>query len=322
MGPIMIDIAGTRLTDTDRALLRHPNVGGVILFSRNYQDKTQLQTLINEIRESSDQPLVVGVDQEGGRVQRFRDGFTRIPPANLYRQHANGEQLAYDAGLVMATELIECGLDFSFSPVLDIGEACAAIGDRSFGGNTEEVYRFALPYLKGMRDAGMATTGKHFPGHGGVVTDTHYASASDPRSDLLETDAQIFKRLIEEDLLDAVMPAHVIFPAYDSQPASGSSFWLKTVLREQFGFSGVIFSDDLGMKGADVMGSYLDRGQQSLDAGCDILLLCNNPEGQDEMVQGLKARGEAPLAPLVAKQSRVDSVRYQEAVERIRALTW
>ncbi|WP_413112854.1 beta-N-acetylhexosaminidase [Thaumasiovibrio sp. DFM-14] len=326
MGPVLIDIDGTQLTDEDRTLLNHPNVAGVILFTRNYQDREQLLRLTEEIRQCKTTPTLICVDQEGGRVQRFRDGFSAIPPAGAYRQHSNGKEIAQSAGWVMATELLAAGVDFSFAPVLDIGEQCAAIGNRAFGLTVEEVQQYAGAFISGMKSAGMPTTGKHFPGHGGVLIDSHLATPYDQRNDILETDMQVFQQLIENDQLDAIMPAHVIYPAYDPQPASGSSFWLKTILRNRLAFKGVIFSDDLNMKGADVMGSYAERGMQALASGCDVLLLCNNREGLKELLNNLPIQpANNKLAKLyienkTAAVQQMATPKWKEAVQTITAL--
>jgi beta-N-acetylhexosaminidase len=275
MGPLWLDIEGYELNAEDREILGHPTVGGVILFARNYAEPRQLQALSRSIRQAARTPILIGVDQEGGRVQRFVDGLTRLPAASAYAGHPDDERLAELGGWLMACELIACGIDLSFAPVLDIGFQSRAIGDRAFGEDSETVIRLSRNFLQGMKSAGMATTGKHFPGHGGVVADSHHEAPYDRRENVIETDMRVFRTHIAQQLLDAVMPAHVTYTHYDPQPASGSSFWLKDVLRRQLGFQGIVFSDDLSMAGASVMGDIVSGARQALTAGCDMILVCN-----------------------------------------------
>ncbi|EVT90496.1 beta-N-acetylhexosaminidase, partial [Vibrio parahaemolyticus] len=283
MGPLWVDVAGYELTAEDKEILEHPTVGGLILFTRNYHDSEQLQALTQSIRKAVKRPFLIGVDQEGGRVQRFREGFSLIPAADEYAKHHNGEELARMGGWLMAAELIAHDIDLSFAPVLDKGHQCKAIGNRAFGEDADTILRYSTAYMQGMKSVGMATTGKHFPGHGGVIADSHLETPYDERSDIFEQDMAIFKAQIDAGILDAMMPAHVIFPNYDSQPASGSEYWLKHVLRQQLGFKGLIFSDDLTMEGAAIMGSPAERGAQAMKAGCDMLLMCNKREAQVEV---------------------------------------
>ena len=301
MGPLWLDVAGYELTAEDKEILQHPTVGGVIHFSRNYHDNQQLLALNTAIRKAAKRPILIGVDQEGGRVQRFREGFSRIPAAKLFGEQAQGEQKAELGGWLMAAELIAHDIDLSFAPVLDKGYECKAIGDRAFGEDVDSILRYSSAFMRGMKAVGMATTGKHFPGHGGVIADSHLETPYDQRDRILEQDMAIFKAQIEAGTLDAMMPAHVIYPQYDDQPASGSQFWLKQVLREQLGFKGIVFSDDLNMEGAAIMGGPAARSHQALVAGCDMLLLCNNRTAQVEVLDNLPIM-ETPQALSLLKQ--------------------
>lgn len=291
MGPLLIDFEGISLTDDDKKLLQNPLVAGVILFSRNYQEPKQLNELIKQIRAATNERLLISVDHEGGRVQRFKQGFTLIPPAQAFAElndleHA--KSLAFDAGWVLAMELIAFDIDLSYTPVLDLGHNCLAIGTRSFHHDADIAYQIASSMIDGMHAAGMKTTGKHFPGHGHVIADSHKETPIDDREkSVIEQDMQIFAKLIADNKLDAIMPAHVIYPAFDDKPASGSSYWLKTVLRQQLHFKGVTFSDDLSMEGASVMGNHAQRAQVALAAGCDLLLACNNRQGSLAILEQL-----------------------------------
>ena len=289
MGPLMIDVAGLALTDVDRGRLRNPNVGGVILFSRNYVSVPQLQDLIADIRFQNDS-LILAVDQEGGRVQRIRQGVTQLPAlrhlGEAYdKEPERGLILAEDWGWLMAAEMLSLGFDISFAPVLDLDYGQSEIiGDRALHHDPEVVSALGTAYIRGMHEAGMAATGKHFPGHGWVVADSHVAIPVDERSEqeLSLQDLLPFRRLSAQ--LDAVMPAHVIYQGIDPAPAGFSTHWLQQVLRRDLGFEGVIFSDDLSMEGATVAGSYLQRTKAALGAGCDMAILCNNPAGADQVL--------------------------------------
>lgn len=303
MGPLWLDVEGCELTAEDKEILQHPSVGGVILFSRNFYDNQQLLALNQSIRHAAKRPILIGVDQEGGRVQRFKQGFSIIPAADLYAKQENGEELAQLGGWLMAAELIAHDIDLSFAPVLDKGHQSKAIGSRSFGEDIDTIVRHSSAFMRGMKAVGMSTTGKHFPGHGGVVADSHLETPFDSRESIFEQDMAIFETQIKNKLLDALMPAHVIFPYYDSEPASGSKYWLNNVLREMLGFDGIIFSDDLTMEGAAILGSYAERAQKSLAAGCDMILVCNKREAQVEVLDNLPITSVPRALSLLKKKS-------------------
>lgn len=293
-GPVMVDVLGTELSGADRDLLLHPATGGVILFARNFESPQQICRLITQIHELRSPHLLVAVDQEGGRVQRFRDGFTRLPAAASYLSGCAGDlreacRVAHAMGWLMAAELRAVGVDFSFAPVLDLDRGVSGvIGDRAFAGSPEQVGRLAGAWMLGAREAGMVSVGKHFPGHGGVAADSHHALPVDQRTFevLSAQDLRPFARLIDAGL-EAIMPAHVIYAACDTEPAGFSHFWLQDVLRDRLGFQGVIFSDDLDMAAAGHAGGYADRARAALAAGCDMVLVCNNPEGAHEALDAL-----------------------------------
>ena len=312
MSTLLIDLKGQDLQQEEVELLEHPLVAGLILFTRNFYDCAQLQALIKAVRQRVKKPLLITVDQEGGRVQRFREGFTQLPAmqsfAALEQNPSEQLRLAEETGWQMAAEMTALDIDLSFAPVLDLGHECKAIGDRSFCGDVEPAIRLASAYIRGMKQAGMATTGKHFPGHGHVLADSHLETPFDerPSAVIFERDIQPFKQLIAQNQLDAVMPAHVIFTQCDSQPASGSRYWLQQILRQQIGFQGAIFSDDLGMKGAGFMGDFVARSEKSLAAGCDLLLLCNEPDGVVQVLDNLKLDETRPH--FAARQQRLQSL--------------
>ena len=336
----MLDIQGQALTAEDRERLRHPLTGGLILFARNYESPEQIAALVEEIHALRHPRLLVAVDHEGGRVQRFREGFTRLPACRRFGEiheenPKRAQRLAETAGWLMAAELRAVDVDFSFAPVLDLDRGVSAvIGDRAFHGDPEVVAVLAQAYAHGMQRAGMAATGKHFPGHGGCEADSHLALPVDTReyADLRIEDLVPFERLTHHGLA-GIMPAHVLYPKIDRQPAGFSPFWLKKVLRQELGFQGVIFSDDLSMEGAKAAfapsmargpiaevqdarmprrpgmagsgldpigegaGDPVDRARAALDAGCDMVLVCNDPAAAGRILDGFGPHDD-PVAHL------------------------
>lgn len=294
LGPLMLDLVGTVLDDNEKNMLLHPLVGGVIYFARNFESPVQIKVLSEAIRAIRPD-LLIAVDQEGGRVQRFKEGFTRLPAMQsflpLYRSDPETcIATVKDCGWLMASELLAVGVDFSFAPVLDVDDfQCDVIADRSFSPKPEEVTALASAWMVGMREAGMATTGKHFPGHGGVTSDSHLTQPIDarPLDEIAKHDLIPFVALFS--ILDAVMPAHIVFSNVDPNHTVGfSAYWLQSILRKKLGFTGVIFSDDLSMKGAASVGGYIARAENALRAGCDMILICNNRAGVDEVLQNLE----------------------------------
>ena len=287
-GPLMIDIAGVELTDLDRELLSHPLVGGLILFARNYESPQQLSKLTTEVHALRSPSLLIAIDHEGGRVQRCQKGFTRLPPMRALGElwEENPQQALETTqriGYTLASELRQNGVDFSFTPVLDLDWGRSqVIGDRSFHHDPQVVIQLAKQLIEGLHRAGMKACGKHFPGHGWVEADSHFAMPIDERSlDELEIDMQPYRQLP----LNAVMPAHVIYPKVDSLPAGFSPVWIKK-LREEIGFDGVVFSDDLSMEAASVAGNIVDRVKAAWSAGCDMLLVCNSPDKVADVLSG------------------------------------
>ena len=308
LGPVMTGIAGSELDRVESEVLRHPGVGGVILFSRNYRCRRQLRVLCDAIHALRQPPLLIAVDHEGGRVQRFRDGFSALPAAARYgrlhdRDPGLARSIARAGGWVMAVELRAAGVDFSFAPVLDLGRgASAAIGDRAFHRDPDVVTTLARAFLAGMRDAEVGGIGKHFPGHGGVAVDSHHALPVDRRSyeDLLLSDLVPFERLAASELA-GVMPAHVVFECLDDRPAGFSRRWIGDVLRGGLGFEGVVFSDDLDMAAAAVGGDHVDRARAALEAGCDMVLVCNDWPAAVAVVEGLTTGSDPVRAARMAR---------------------
>jgi len=276
-------------------MLRHPAAGGVILFTRNYADPDQLRALVQAIHALRSPPLLVAVDQEGGRVQRFHEGFSELPPAAslglLYQeQPQQGLDAARHLGWLMAAELRCAGVDFSFAPVLDLQTGISeVIGDRAFSSDPIAVGKLAYAWSSGARAAGMPSVGKHFPGHGNVAADSHRELPVDPRffDEIWDHDLLSFRHMVNNNL-EAIMPAHVIYSACDSLPAGYSPFWIQETLRQRMGFEGVVFSDDLSMEAANIAGDYPERAQMALEAGCDMVLVCNDPAAAALVLESLE----------------------------------
>jgi len=317
LGPLMVDIAGTSLTAEDREVLSHPLIGSVILFTRNYRDRSQLAALTAAIRALRTPNLLIAVDHEGGRVQRFREGFTRLPALRALGRRFSEDRraalaLAQTAAWLMAAELRAVGVDFSFAPCVDLDYGVSEIiGDRAFHADAEVVAALAVAYIGGMREAGMAATAKHFPGHGAVIADSHVALPVDRRDFAgMEADLRPYRLLIANHLA-AIMAAHVVFPAVDELPASLSHRWIAGILRGELQFHGCVFADDLTMGGAAAFGDVATRARLAFAAGCDVLPICNdraavvavldgfkptalNPASQARLVR-MRARGEVPF---------------------------
>ena len=312
-GPLMLDLRGTALTDDEPEILRAREVGGVILFGRNYSSPQQLADLVAEIRAIRPD-LLLAVDHEGGRVQRFREGFTRLPAMAALGNWFNHEpQAALEAaracGWLLAAELRACGIDFSFAPVLDLDYGrCPAIGDRSLHRHGDAVVALAEALREGMAAAGMVAVGKHFPGHGYTPADSHTAIPVDerPLAELM-ADMAPFRDMVASGI-EAIMPAHVIYPAVDNRPAGFSVTWLQHWLRGELKFSGTIFSDDLSMAGAGFAGDYPARAMAALEAGCDVLLVCNDPEGARAILAWLQQ-----LPRIFGASARLGALRGGEA---------
>jgi len=331
-GPVMLDVAATKLSADDRRRLAHPNTGGLILFTRNFKSRTQLVALIESVR-AEHPDLLVAVDHEGGRVQRFRsDGFVALPSmrrlgalwdADPARGALVATQAATAIGFVLAADLVACGIDLSFTPVLDLDHGpSGVIGDRAFHRDPRVVTLLAKSLMHGLALAGMANCGKHFPGHGHVAADSHVAVPVDERDldTILDDDALPYAWL--DGALAAVMPAHVIYPRVDDRPAGFSPIWLRDILRGRLRFDGAIFSDDLSMEGASVAGDVVSAGRAALAAGCDLVLICNDGRRADALLDGLddirEARSRARIRELRATRvDRRDDPRYRRSLETL-----
>lgn len=335
----MVDLAGLTLTADEAERLRHPLVGGVILFSRNFQGRAQLSHLTAQIRAARDEPLLIAVDHEGGRVQRFReDGFTLLPAMrqlgrDWQQDPLHAQRAASDVGYVLAAELRACGVDLSFAPVLDLDWGrSGVIGERAFHSDAQVVTMLARALMQGMAQAGMAACGKHFPGHGWAEADSHHAVPEDERTleEILAADAAPYGWL-GDLILPSLMPAHVIYPQVDAQPAGFSKRWINEILRQRLAYDGVVFSDDLTMAGAAVAGDILARAEAALGAGCDMVLVCNHPELADELLQRLqwqlaaesvnRIRRLRPRGPALSWDALQDSPAYRRACQTARQLS-
>lgn len=314
LGPVMLDVEGTTLNADDIRRLQHPLVGGVILFARNYQSPEQLKALTAAIHAVRQPPLLIAVDHEGGRVQRFREGFTKLPAMRELgkvwdKNPKKARELATLTGWVLAAELRAHGVDFSFTPVLDMdyGES-KVIGDRAFHKEIQPIHALAHALMLGLKRGGMAAVGKHFPGHGYVAADSHVAIPVDERSfdEIAQADMQPFRQLIDDGLA-AIMPAHVIYTQVDDRPAGFSERWLHKVLRQRLEFGGVIFSDDLSMEGATVAGDVTSRAHAALQAGCDMVLVCNRPDLVESLLSNLKY---SMPATAIARLARMHGVKH------------
>jgi len=335
LGPVMVDLAGIALEPPELELLRHPQVGSVILFARNYESPEQVARLAADIHAVRTPPLLVAVDQEGGRVQRFRTGFTRLPPLrDIGRRYAadrpEGVAVARELGWLMAAELRAVGVDLSFAPCVDVDHGISSvIGDRALHSDAVAVGELGVAYMLGMRDAGMAATGKHFPGHGAVAADSHIALPIDRREwPDLEADLQPYRRLIANGL-SSVMVAHVVFPAIDARPASLSRAWIGGVLRGELGFQGAVFADDLSMAGAAAFGDIVARARLARDAGCDVLPVCNDRKAVESLLDAMRGAPDAVTLMRLARlhgreadaQPLAANPRWQGAVAAARELT-
>ncbi|MFN3986539.1 MAG: beta-N-acetylhexosaminidase [Rhodocyclaceae bacterium] len=338
LGPVMLDVAGLTLTDEERERLTDPLVGGVILFARNFSDSEQLMALTEDIRGLRDPQLVIAVDHEGGRVQRFRSGgFTRLPPMRLLgemweRDHVDALEAARSVGFVLAAELLAHGVDLSFTPVLDLDYGVSrVIGDRAFHRDPQVVGQLAGALAAGMSDAGMGCVGKHFPGHGFIEADSHVEIPVDSRSfdAVWEADIAPYRHRVGRRL-SGVMPAHVRYDNIDPQPAGFSRFWLQDVLRGRLGFTGTVFSDDLTMEGATVVGDILARAKAAFAAGCDMVLVCNRPDLASDLLDRwapeVSPEVRARIAALKARKRLGDAFdlelnpAYRDARERVGCL--
>ena len=334
LGPVMLDIEGVSLSPADRDLLREPAVGGVILFTRNYESIAQLSDLVADIRAVRSPPLLIAVDHEGGRVQRFREGFTVMPPMRhigreFDRDREAGLQAAREAGWLIASELRAVGIDLSFAPCVDLDWGVSEIiGNRAFHRRPDVVAELASAFARGLRSAGMAAVAKHFPGHGAVLADSHLKLPVDRRDygQILD-DMRPYERLVNTSVIAGVMLAHIVYTQVDAQPAGFSDYWIQRELRARLGFGGAVFCDDLSMKATEKFGSMADRAQLALDAGCDMILVCNDRGAAHEAVDALRDYSNplslVRLARLhgtgqVLRETLLASDEWQAANERFR----
>lgn len=293
MRPLILDVQGVELEAQEKEILGHPLVAGVILFTRNFATIKQLKELVQQIRFYAKKEILIAVDHEGGRVQRFKEGFTLLPAAGAlleFNEIEEAKKLAFSSAWVMASELIACDIDLSFAPVLDLNGISDVIQARAFSSSTDSTIELAREYVRGMKAAGMCSTGKHFPGHGSVKADSHIDLPVDNRTqtDIFNQDILPFSALVKCGALDAVMPSHVVYKQCCSLPAGFSTYWLQDILRQQLQFKGVIISDDLSMHGASFAGNHLSRAKNALEAGCDLILACNDSKGAISILDNLQ----------------------------------
>ncbi len=318
LGPVMLDVEGLTLNDGDRQRLLHPLTGAVILFARNFKDRNQVADLIKEIKSLRTPSLLVAVDQEGGRVQRFQAGFTRLPAAaefgSLWDENKQTAPMkTFESAYTMASELLAIGVDFSFAPVFDVTtKESEVIGDRCFHSNPDAATELLGAYIDGMHSAGMVAIAKHFPGHGGVTGDSHHCLPLDTRSysQIDACDLVPYKALVDE--LQGVMSAHVLFEQCDDQIPTFSSYWLRDILHDQLGFSGIVFSDDLTMAGADTTpgdDAIVNNAERALTAGCDMVLVCNQPDKADALLNGLQFDNSQSLS------NRLNALRSAQSID-------
>lgn len=332
LGPVMLDIEGLQLTACDKKRLLHPLTGGVILFTRNFSSYPQLTTLVAEIRAVRNPSLLIAVDHEGGRVQRFQQDFTRLPAMGELgliwdKQPGRAKKLAQQVGYILAAELKASGIDLSFTPVLDIdyGQSCI-IGDRAFHRKPQAIAELAHYLMLGMKSAGMMAVGKHFPGHGYIPADTHLEATVDNRAyaDIAMDDLIPFRQMIHFGLA-GMMSAHIIYPRIDETPATFSGKWLKAILRDELQFEGCIFSDDLSMQAAAAYGGgIVARAEAALKAGCDMILVCNSPQSVDELLDGLQwdvsAVSLARMMRMHGKQHNPTITELRESAHYVKAI--
>lgn len=331
LGPVMLDVVGLELTESERAQLRHPLVGGVILFSRNFESPEQLAALTADIKAQREPALLISVDHEGGRVQRFRSGFCRLPCMRSLGERwdenpGEAERLARETGFILAAELADAGVDLSYTPVLDLDYGVSrVIGDRAFHSDPQVVCRLAGALIDGLAQGGMGCVGKHFPGHGFVEADSHVDMPRDGRDfdTIWAADMVPFRQLAAR--LSGVMPAHVIYEANDERPAGFSRFWLQDVLRGRLGFKGVIFSDDLTMEAATEAGGIVARASAARAAGCDVVLVCNRPDLNAELLSDWKIEADpalhARLEALRGRPAKGAGIDREAARMRVAALS-
>ena len=309
----MLDIGGTNLSDEDKFLIANKHVGGLIFFSRNFESFESIKNLINDVRNIKEN-IIIAVDQEGGRVQRFDKDFTKIPSMQALLRYAkinNDNLFLKDIGWLISSELIAAGVDINFAPVLDIDENTSSIiGDRSFSNNLHEVISSASNFIDGMHEAGMKSTGKHFPGHGGIYEDSHKGLAEDRRllEDLFDLDIKPYEELAEK--LDAVMCAHILFPNIDNNISSSSNYWLREVLKSRIGYDGLIFSDDLTMHGAGNE-SCADKAIKSIEAGCDMVLVCNDRKGAVNVVDAFE-KNDISLSQKISRMTKSSNIKWDD----------